>query len=84
VLDLVNLPVTSLSARKGFDMEHFQISPTLSDASAPAEVNNHASYVRLLGQEDENELCRIFLTLEPSARYCRFGLAASDARLAFG
>jgi len=40
-----------------------------------------ASDTRLLKQTDEDELCRIFLTLEPSARCCRFGQAASDAYL---
>jgi GNAT superfamily N-acetyltransferase len=44
-------------------------------------VSSYASKVRLLVPEDRDELCRVFLTLEPSARYCRFGRAASDASL---
>ena len=46
-------------------MEHFQITPTPFAALAPTEATNHVSYIRLLRQDDEDELCRIFLTLEP-------------------
>jgi GNAT superfamily N-acetyltransferase len=38
--------------------------------------------IRCLGAHHETELRRLFLSLEPSARTCRFGLAASDAYLA--
>jgi GNAT superfamily N-acetyltransferase len=62
-------------------MEHFQISPTPFGTSPPTGATYQASDIRLLGQEDEDELCRIFLTLEPSARYCRFRRAASDASM---
>lgn len=62
-------------------MEQFLITTTPFAALAPTEATNDASYIRLLRQEDEDELCRIFLTLELSARYCRFGQAASDAYL---
>ena len=62
-------------------MEHFQITPTVFGAIASTEAANHSCYIRLLKQEDEDELCRIFLTLEPSARCCRFGQVASDAYL---
>jgi GNAT superfamily N-acetyltransferase len=62
-------------------MEHFQITRTVFGAIASTEAANHSCYIRLLKQEDEDELCRIFLTLEPSARCCRFGQVASDAYL---
>jgi GNAT superfamily N-acetyltransferase len=38
--------------------------------------------VRFLGHQDEGELCRLMLSLEPSARCSGFGQAASDATLA--
>jgi GNAT superfamily N-acetyltransferase len=40
-----------------------------------------ASNIRCLGQPDENELRRVLLGLEPSARRSRFGQAASDSYL---
>ena len=62
-------------------MEHFQtpLAPFVSSATIGAP--NYTSNIRILGQEDEGELCRIFLTLEPSARYCRFGASVTDACL---
>jgi GNAT superfamily N-acetyltransferase len=62
-------------------MEHFQISSTPFATSPPTGAICQVSNIRVLGQEDEDELCRIFLTLEPSARYSRFGRAASDASM---
>jgi GNAT superfamily N-acetyltransferase len=62
-------------------MKHFDISQTSFATKTPTAATNQPSNIRLLGKDDEDELCRIFLTLEPSARYCRFGRAASDASL---
>ena len=62
-------------------MEHFQTPLAPFDSSATIGASNYTSNIRLLGQEDEGEVCRIFLTLEPSARYCRFGASVTDACL---
>jgi hypothetical protein len=62
-------------------MKRFDFSQTPFPTKTPTAATNQASNIRLLGKDDEDELCRIFLTLEPSARYCRFGRIASDASL---
>jgi GNAT superfamily N-acetyltransferase len=56
----------------------------LTEIRPGGDVGRHAdgailaSDIRYLGQPDENELRRVLLSLEPSARRSRFGQAASD------
>jgi GNAT superfamily N-acetyltransferase len=61
-------------------MESAQIS-FMTFGCRDGGVSNYASNIRLLAPKDRRELIRVFLTLEPSGRYCRFGRAANDASL---
>jgi GNAT superfamily N-acetyltransferase len=54
----------------------------LGDAEWRPEADILAPDIRCLGRQDEGELCRLLLGLEPAARCSRFGQAASDAYLA--
>jgi GNAT superfamily N-acetyltransferase len=54
----------------------------LGDVGSITDAAMAAPGVRFLGHQDEGELCRLMLSLEPSARCSGFGQSASDATLA--
>lgn len=61
-------------------MESYQLPPAATRSRCEG-ASNYATNIRLLTPADQSELRRIFLTLEPSACYCKFGRAASDVSL---
>jgi GNAT superfamily N-acetyltransferase len=62
-------------------LENRVIGKRVCDAERPTDAAMAAADIRCLGPQDEGELCRILLGLEPSGRCGRFGQAANDAYL---
>ena len=58
------------------------LAATLDDAVRRSDGATLKPYILCLGPQDEGELCRILLSLEPSGRCGRFGQCVSDAYLA--